>query len=464
MKKFAEICKNNKKTRALIVFILFVMGCLVYSKGNSRDLCIWVRFSFLINMICWIWILHIEIKKRAYSLNLMHWLFCVFFFAFAPLVQYSVGSFPWIWNRSDEILLRANILLFVWTVAVLCGNKLCTYKSRREKIVLKKKTTIYAVLPCITLINVINAFMRVKTIGITNILSRATNTGVSFSSYGSLSMLVSQIFQAVSYFSVAISMCRYKKNKTRIGCLIINVFCLLIAYFPTGLARYAAAVIYMGLFLTYFSHMRKNRVFILIFIGAFTVMLPFMNVFRNSSIYELELLTAFSNIVNNLTDVWKELDYDAYTIFTLSIENVDRYGAGGKHILSILFFWVPRAVWTSKALSGSYEMAHDRGLGFDNLSCPLPAEGMLDGGIAGLIIMGMIIGWLMEKVDSFYWRRADISEKITDNYDFIYPVVVIFWFFMCRGDMFYIFAYLVAYIVTWKMLVIASKIINKCKS
>lgn len=457
-----RIAKTNKGTKFVLFTIIIIIGILVFFKQSKISLDTNVLITFGINGFIWTILLFRELRNRAYSMAMMLWFFSIFFFSFAPTVQYAAGIFPWIFDRSDNILLRANILLMVWTISVLFGIKLVQYQMKRKY----KKCRIlywkgyYKVLPILTIINIFNCINRIRAIGIGNMMARASNTGVVFSSYGSFSMMISGFFQAISYFSVVISIIRFKKNNLSIGYLIVNAICLLLSYFPTGMARYAAAVIYLGIFLTLFKQLKNNRIFILAFLAAFTIALPFLNAFRNYDFLGVNIQNTLSDIITNLTDTWKAFDYDAYTIFTLSIENVDMYGAGGGHILSILLFWVPRVIWPTKALSGSYEMAHDRNLAFDNLSCPLPAEGMLDGGVLGVILLGIAIGFIMERVDSNYWSMVDKEERYIRPLDILYPVIVIFWFFMCRGDMFYTFAFLVAYIITWWGIKLLVRLVN----
>lgn len=443
---------NNKKKSVGwgIIILLCTIGLMIIKKISNYSLNRLVIYTFFLNGILWIYLFHKEIKKRAYSMAMMHWLFCIFFFCFAPTVQYFYNRFPWILERSDDILIRANLFLLCWTLAVVIGSKVV--KQKKKVIVVKRKINFFPLLPVLTFINIGNMIVRIKSIGIENMFSRATNSDVSFSTYGSLSMMISGSLQAAAYFAVVLSILKFRTKHKGIGYLLINGGGILVSYFPTSLARYATAVIYLGLFLMTYRNAKKNRVFIFLFIVAFIVILPALNVFRTTSFNEVNLMKTLKDILTNLVDTWKKFDYDAYTIFTLAIDNVDMYGTGGTHILSILLFWVPRAIWTTKPLSGSYEMAHDRGLAFDNLSCPLPAEGMLDGGIIGVFILGIAIGYIMHKIDSFYWNYTDCVENEIDSFDLIYPVIVIFWFFMCRGDMFYTIGFLVAYIIVWKII------------
>jgi len=441
------------------------------SRGQ-RKLDLQVITLFVLNGIIWFWLLIKEVKRTAYSLKIMNWFFCLFFFALAPIVQYYANQFPWILLRTDSILYRANKLLLLWTVSVIAGIKLENYrqihKRKRYRNQIKKYTGwkgYERLLPFLTVVNLVNTVSRVLTIGISNLVSRGTNTGMVYSNYDSLSLLISQFIRGIAYFTVAISILQYQYQNRSLKNFVIlgmNFIFLIISYFPTGLARYAAAVIYMGLMITYFKSFKNNRYFILIFIMAFTIILPFMNAFRTTQLLDVNMVKVFQDTVNNIISGWKAFDYDAYTYFTLTIEYVDRHGAGGHHLLSDLLFWVPRKLWPSKALSGSYEIAHELGL-FDNVSFPYPSIGYMDGGVIGMVLFGIVIGWMMEFVDGYYWNNIDFNNRIVHAFDIMYPVIVIFWFFLYRGDIFYTLCHLVGYMLAWYFLVWLAEKINKIR-
>lgn len=452
------ILRKNRLSYFIIIVVLVALAVLTITNEDYQKYDMSIIMSLTINGFIWLRLLIKEIKKNAYSLKIMNWFFCLFFFSLAPMVQYYGSYFPWIGFRSDAILLRANKLLIVWTAALILGIKI---GQCRNMVKIKHSKTILGkwigwkgyerLIPFLTGINTINTSIRILTVGAANLLSRSTNTGVRFSNYGSLSRLISVFIEGTVYFTVAISIIQYKyhkRNKKNWGILGFNSILLVISYFPTGLARYAMAVIYLGLMIIFFEKLKNNRFFILLFTMAFTVIMPFMNAFRTVEFADVNIIKSFSDSFNNIISGWKAVDYDAYTYFTLTLEYVDRHGTGGHHLLSDLFFWVPRRIWPSKALSGSYEIAHELGL-FDNVSFPFPSIGYMDGGIIGMVLFGIAIGLIMELVDGFYWNCVDVNNRIVHCFDILYPVIVIFWFFLYRGDIFYTLIYLVGYILAW---------------
>ena len=204
--------KLKKYTDFFIMAIFCILAFLVFTKSSQYSQDKKVIITFLINGIIWIKLAYAEIKRRAYSMNSMHWIFSVFFFCFAPVVQYAYGKFPWIWDRSDNILIRANILLLIWTSVVLLGNKSAHVNNKRKHMLIKQTIVTNRSLPILTIINIVNVLIRIKSIGLENIFARSTNTGVSFSSYGSLSMMISGVLQAIAYFATVLSILQFKRK------------------------------------------------------------------------------------------------------------------------------------------------------------------------------------------------------------------------------------------------------------
>lgn len=454
-----KVSQRSKNIRIiyLISLILIILTIMILSKMSNGNRNTSIIFTYLFNGCIWLFLLIREVKKRAYSLIMMQWLFCIFFFSLAPLVQYIVGYFPWINTRSDEILIRANLLLTVWTIAVQLGIYLGKYRKRHYgRYIYRPWTSFSKLLPILTFFCFLNLIFRIITIGPTNMLFRETNKSMQIASNGSLSLFILNTIQALFYFTTAMSLVKYRQHHKTIIWALLNCTFLLFSYFPTGMARFVVAVLYLGAILTYFTNFRKNRSFILLFIAAFIIILPFFSAFRTIG-NSFNLVLILRNVLLNLIENWLKFDYDAYTLFTLTLEYVDEFDVGkGIHILSDLLFWVPRSLWSGKAYSGSYEIAHTRHL-FDNLSFPFPALGYMDGGFLGLFLLGIVVGIIMKKFDDSYWERLDMYGTTFRPIDVLYPAVLIYWFFMCRGDIFYILSYLSSYLFAWFVIVQLSR-------
>lgn len=91
-------------------------------------------------------------------------------------------------------------------------------------------------------------------------------------------------------------------------------------------------------------------------------------------------------------------DFDGFQQAINTVTYVDRHGTSkGIHVVSGLLFFVPRGIWTGKAVPSTFPVAEERGYVFQNLSMPLPAEAYLDGGWPGVVLLlggvGLIFSW-----------------------------------------------------------------------
>lgn len=93
-------------------------------------------------------------------------------------------------------------------------------------------------------------------------------------------------------------------------------------------------------------------------------------------------------------------DYDAFW----QIANAYAYWQDGfvvplRQITGSLFFWVPRSIWSDKPTDTGIMLAEYRGYSFDNLSAPLWAELLVNGGVIALVIGFLVVGAVLHRLD-----------------------------------------------------------------
>ena len=103
-------------------------------------------------------------------------------------------------------------------------------------------------------------------------------------------------------------------------------------------------------------------------------------------------------------------DFDGFqqTINTVSLVT-DQGITWGHHLISGLFFFVPRAIWTDKAVPSAFPVAQDRGYLFQNLSEPLPAEAYLDLGWFGVVLVLGLMGYAWHVLDRAWGTGSRLS-------------------------------------------------------
>lgn len=459
MKKPCQLKRMNGVYILLLILALVIITCLSIHDGFQRCNRL-VLFTFVFNGALWLFLVLHEAKVHAYSFKMMHWIFCLLFFFIAAIVQYSSDLFPWIGDRSDTILLQTNLCLTGWTVSVFLGSR-CGMRipaKRCAKLSIGEWRGFQKWIPVLTLISVLNLIYRINAIGLMNLLSRSTST-IQYADSSSAALLVGKIVQSVVYISTVLSILYWKKSRRGIFWVTVNAICLVISYFPTGVARYVAAMIYMGLMLTCSRRLKTGREFVLLFLCAFMIGLPFLNFFRNLAFSEVILTEALRDAVSDISGMWLSGDYDAYAMLSLTVEYVGQNSPTlGRQFIGVLLFWIPRAWWPEKPVGSGYYVSESMGLSFNNVCCPLPGEGMINFGFPGVFVFGLLVGFIITKIDNLYWDSIDYSCLRLQYIDVVYPAACILFFFMSRGDLMSSFAYMMALVVIWYVILILSRL------
>lgn len=437
----------------LFMFLLFVFT-LAIIPWEIRKVSFGIMASFIANgMLSYIMIVN-STRNRAYSLEAMHWIFYYFFFFFAALIQYMKGVFPWGLYPTDEEIINTNVMIFLWGMCFATGSMLSPNKRRNEKYIESYKPDVIIV--CCFIAIVITLFT-VKKVGFTNLFAKSTSK--LFTDYSPLEMLRINSFRSFVTFNAAICVQNYKR--TGHGCiwLVISFVCVLIYCFPTGISRFNAAAIYIGLLILMIPRLGKEKMFLYIFIFSFVIIFPFMNAFRNNSFNDVDIYIAFKNVFRNIQDDYTAGDYDAYSMVIQTIRYIREVGvAWGKQFLGNLLFFVPREFWYNKPVGSGYTIMAALGRQFKNVSEPLPAEFYFNFGIFGIIIGGFMCAYVIKRIDFAYWNNYNSEKK--RFLDLFYPFMIALFFFMMRGDFLSTFSYFMAFYVVAKIMYILSSNMN----
>lgn len=446
--------------RAIVGVVLWTTFLLLFyyiGQGN-RSIRPHLVASFLLNGALFYGMMLFSLKKRAFSIDLIHAFFLFSFMFFAPMVQYLKGEWCWETSFSDERILITNLLLDLWAIVYLIVRNLHfrRYENKEKK---EKKTAPRGYgrlrvnrffLVCCVFLSVAVAlvlFAKYRTA----LFSRATNTAFQFQN-SSLSLIVSSVVPACITGTTALAVFNLRPRAKLFDWMLFVVQCFaqLIVCFPLGLARFQMGVIYIGLALVVCPFFRKGPWFILMMAFGLVIVFPLLDVFRSLAIGEVNIGQAFVQVVTSLTDDLTEGHYDAYTMFMLIQEyTADAGFSYGEQLLGVVLFWVPRVFWQGKPVGSGQTAAEFFKWDFTNLSCPLPAEGFVNFGIPGLILFAVAFALIVRALDRAFWKGKGEFIK------FVYPFMVPFVFFLMRGDLLSSFAYLLGFAVTlWGMFLV----------
>ena len=439
--------------RAVVTVVLWAVFLLLfYDTGKDNpDLSPATLVTFFFNGGLFYGMMLCALRKRAFSIDLMHAFFLFSFMFFAPLIQYLKGEWCWGTDFPESRILFTNFLLDLWCFVYLAVRNLHPFRRKdgglRERLQPPRPYAAVRVsrafLVCCVLLSDVIALFLFARYG-TDLFSRATNTAFTFSN-SSLSLIISSVVPAFVTGTTALAVFNVRPHGRPVDwlLLVMQVFALLIVCFPFGMARFQMAVIYIGLALVLCPFFRKGPWFILIMVFGLVIIFPLVNVFRSLAIGEVNIGQAFAQVFASLVSDLTEGHYDAYTMFMLIQEYVEEAGLSyGGQLLGVVLFWVPRAFWPGKPVGSGQTAAEFFGWDFTNLSCPLPAEGYVNFGILGVVLFAVLFSLIVRKADNVFWRGRSVFMKI------VYPFVVPFVFFLMRGDLLSSLAYLFGFAVT----------------
>jgi hypothetical protein len=176
--------------------------------------------------------------------------------------------------------------------------------------------------------------------------------------------------------------------------IVVCAVLLLLTVNPISSARYSvgtvlfALAVYAGAVVTPL----RTRITLVGTIVAFIFLFPLADAFRVGPV-DLTRNGFFGEYAGNA-------DYDAFwQIANAHSYVLDGLVQFGQQALGSLFFWVPRSIWPDKPIDTGILLAQYRGYSFDNLSAPLWAEFLVNGGIPFLIVGFLLVGFALRAMD-----------------------------------------------------------------
>jgi hypothetical protein len=168
---------------------------------------------------------------------------------------------------------------------------------------------------------------------------------------------------------------------------------------PISNARYWFLAFVIGIGLHVAGRWRGRIVPALVagYIGMASVAFPYLDAFRADG---------WSNAVRAPYEFFTgKTDYGAVTDIGLTIRLTMHDGfTGGRQILGALLFWVPRSLWPDKPHNTGWLISVDTNFPNRNLDSPLWAEGYVDYGLIGVLLLLGVAGLLCRLVDTGYLR------------------------------------------------------------
>lgn len=189
-----------------------------------------------------------------------------------------------------------------------------------------------------------------------------------------------------------------------LGAACVGAGFLLLVVNPVASARYTfgtvafALAVYAGATRT----RRRARLTMLTGIVGFLAVFPIADAFRSTEV-RVSRAGFFDEYLSNP-------DYDAFW----QIANALSFWIDG-HVVPLLqglgsvLFFVPRSIWPGKPTDTGSLLADYRGYSFENLSAPLWAEALVNGGILMVVITFLLLGLSLRALDTRISRELRVG-------------------------------------------------------
>jgi hypothetical protein len=217
----------------------------------------------------------------------------------------------------------------------------------------------------------------------------------------------------------------------------IAIFLLFLIIFKNPLTekRNALGPIYLLLIFLMVPRLLNSNVktsFLLFF--SMIVLFPALQFITHVD-YGFEELVSNPSLIfrkNNLNEGYMSLNYDAFINIGVVMEYVQQHGFSyGYQLLSGLLFFVPRSIWPDKPMSSGLvvgnQLIEEHGFWFNNVSNPYLAEGYLNFGWIGIILLAFVLG--ITVVYFITWLYSNDFLKKAVGFYFAMHLI-----FLLRGD------------------------------
>ena len=441
----------NRFARIFFTAAVFIISLIVILSSGLHHSELFDILNIFIALICSVSLF--SYQSRPYSLYKILHIFVLFFFCIAPSIQFKndVRFFDTRFFEEDYLLTSGYvfvILLLYNAIYIIFDKKIKfeDYKYHRnveyKRISLSQEILFLSISSIICLL-----FLYINKFNIYSLLFRGGEF-VNRIEISQITFLITDFFLRPMVMILFMTAC-ILRVKHKIVLFLLGLLMVVCAP-PTGMARFAAAALYIPVIVWFAPILRKRNVFVVFFIFGLLVVFPFIDVFRTNSEQAITSVLQFSQ--------FKELHFDSYSMFMRVLK--DNIITDGRQLLGVFLFWVPRTIWIDKPLGSGHFVAEIQDLYFSNLSMPYFSEGFVNFGNIGVFVFVTIIAYFTARTDKKYW--IIIEKQKMDVRRIIYLMTLGLFFLVLRGDLMSSFAYLCGFILSYKTiyLLVRKNIVN----
>jgi hypothetical protein len=376
------------------------------------------------------------------------WMFVYVFLGIAPACQIAAATFPWQGQYDDASLTRTSVLIVLGLVGFEFGRVMCVrHKWTPGGAVLArqiKATTVMA----LTLPALASAALFWNRLGgsdafLTSRMERSVYLADRFAT--SEMLLMSQLagspvfvlFIALLVTAIARRSETFWSKRSIVLASIVLGAVTVIVNNPLSSPRLIVGTIVLSVWFVLPWRRWSGVITVIALVVGLVVIFPFADLFRSSLETRLGERVAGVSLVDELT---RKGDYDSFQQVANALEVTDRNGIqAGAQIAGAFLFWFPRSVWPEKPRATGEFIPVSLGYDFTNLSAPLWAEFLVDGGPL-LLFLGFCAYGVFAAVLDGALQSAARADAVTVA-SVLVPIYAGYQFFLLRGSLMPAFAY-----------------------
>ena len=430
---------NASRASLTTLVILYAVTLTAIMLGESASVGTVVGVSFLINVLAVPFAIANCVGRGRVTSALVHLLGVWLMLCFAPLVAFLNGRFEsytfFNLRISDEFVVTANVLILLWTMCFYASYQAVHPKAPRAG--RSAGISAYGIW-----LQIVVGFWSLaylyENVGFGVLTRRGFIEAVTGDTTAEIVLLfgpvrMASIFALVAgtWYLVHSTERRYARHALSLLLLILAIGTVAINN-PLAAPRYFIGSVAIGIaFLMWLRDGKRTTHFVLVTLATILFLFP-LDLGRSDA----DLMGALSDISFSLDSGFRQDNFRTYETTIAALYFVDKWGSVyGTQLLGNLLFVVPRSVWENKAVGTGTFLAQTFGEPFTNVACSLPCEALVNFGTIGVPVAAIAFGWLLKRLDGWYWqqppmRRGSISAPLV-----IYPFLLGNIFFLTRGDL-----------------------------
>lgn len=373
----------------------FSLGFLVVPEYGVFDAGL-VPFLCLCISISWLSYLSASLIRNYIAVT--YWVFIYLFIILAAISQQTSLGFPWMDHYEKEVILNTWLMLLMSILATSIGFivfRADTFVAQPYLVDSKK-------LSYLLLFSIAVTFLCIMILGGVGVLFLAREEIFkSLEGATSKNLIIIAGLRVPLYITSLIYLdrllCDLKSggaNKITATGVVLLLLATLIINNPISTPRFWFGCVVLSYCFVFLMRINLktslNWLVSSVLIFSIIIVFPLADIFRRST--DVDIINSIRN-TNFGSIIFVSPNFDAFqqimnTMVVVEMEGF-RYGI---QLLSALFFWVPRSIWSAKSFGSGQVVAEELNYNYTNLSSPIWAEFYLDFGLVGVVVVSLAIG------------------------------------------------------------------------